>query len=243
MHSRGDKAQHDLYWMIRAPLTPHLLAPPSPSPPRQVQQLRSEGDARAAATAAAARSAASQLEVLTHRLRCMVGISSGSGTLEVPQQELLSMPEHAFVSGLSSEEARRLAAAGPVVKVAGVASYPLRRLTPGEEARLRKAAFLRRVEQAEWAQRPPEERGQVVTVRAFKGRMAGRFSLAEVAADDDGDADGVGDGVGGGKQAAVGAQEEQDDDEDGVPSKSADGDNIEGNEVRKCGRGRGHAQP
>ena len=142
------------------------------------EDLREQGKKRAAVVGAAARKDAACLQVVRERVRELCLLSQSE-----PAQELLSLPEHIFMSTLTAEDHKRWKEAGPVVKVPGVSSYAVRRPTAEEALRLRKARFLRQVEQAEWAERPQEGRGVAIKFKKWNGRMAGRFSLDTVTSD------------------------------------------------------------
>ena len=146
------------------------------------QELREEGKQRAAVVGAAARKEVASLKVVRERVRELCLLSQSA-----PSQELLSLPEHVFLSTITADDAKRWKDAGPAVKVPGVSSYAVRRPPPVEALRLRQAKFLRQVEQAEWAERPQAARGTAAMFKRWQGAMAGRFSLDAGTASDSGE--------------------------------------------------------
>ncbi|GAX79865.1 hypothetical protein CEUSTIGMA_g7305.t1 [Chlamydomonas eustigma] len=136
------------------------------------EELRAEGGAREAVERARAKHRLQVLDVQRQRLWDMC-----VGSMRELPQELMSLKEYSFVSQLNPEDTKRWKDVGPVVKVHGVSSYAVRRLSKPETQQLNQIKFLRMMEQEEWSSRPQEDRGLAVVVQKYEGAMAVNWSV------------------------------------------------------------------
>jgi len=138
------------------------------------QELRKEADEVVAKAKTQAMVDIEVPEVMYNRILAFTKRST-----EEQEQQLVSLPEYRFISVLSADDTKRWKDAGSVVKVPGVSSYSIKRLSVDEADKLDKVAFLRRVEQEEWQQRPLHQRGCACVLMRLKGSIDGKPSQSE----------------------------------------------------------------